>query len=103
MSDELDVLQELCADIVSEKRYEPALLRLFGEKPGAWMTTKSLCEAARQPVPGAKATVTWLPAPGEPDYAVILFFDPDSLWSTTALYNTSRLHKSPGLIGSGAA
>jgi hypothetical protein len=56
-----------------------------------WVSTEAMRAAAGVPSGRAKAVAAWLPAPGEPDYTVVLFFDPDSLWSTTALYNASRL------------
>jgi hypothetical protein len=38
----------------------------------------------------------WLPAPGgEPDYAVVVFFDAETQWSSTAYYNRSRLLVGP--------
>jgi hypothetical protein len=41
---------------------------------------------------GPEVFATWLPDPaGQEGYAVVLFYDADSMWSTAAHYNRARL------------
>jgi hypothetical protein len=61
--------------------------------PGAWVPVRELYEhagAAAGPIPTSLAAA-WLSSPGDPDYAVILFFDDETKWSLTAGYNVTRL------------
>jgi hypothetical protein len=98
LSDE-DRLTERCADLVSCKRFEPALARLFQTKPaGEWVTVAELDGMAGGPA------VTWLTSPNaQPGYAVIFFCDDELQWSMTAYYNVARLFETTadGFAGSG--
>ena len=94
MDDEPDVLSNLCTDLVTLRRLEPALVYLFRQKtPGSWVSLRELYEKAGQPDRGIKAQLAaaWLPSPVEPDYAVVLFNDDATKWSLTADYNITRL------------
>lgn len=83
-------LADQFADLVSEKRYEPALAKLFERPSGDWLRFDDLRGTSESP----DAVVTWLPGPEEPaTYAVVLVYDPDSLRSWTALYNVARLRR----------
>lgn len=94
MDDELDTLGNLCADLVSLRRLEPGLVHLFRDVPaGRWVAVRDLYERVGRPDVGIKPllAVAWLPSPGDPDYAVVLFFDDETKWSLTADYNAARL------------
>jgi hypothetical protein len=94
MEDEADVLSNLCVDLVSLRRLEPGLDHLFRRQaPGRWVAVSELYEKAGQPDQAIKPQLAaaWLPSPGDPDYAVILFFDDTTKWSLTADYNVARL------------
>jgi hypothetical protein len=94
MDDEADILSNVCVDLVSLCRLEPGLKFLFAQTvPGSWTSVRDLYDRAGQPQPNveSKLAVTWLPSPGGPDYAVVLFFDDETKWSLTADYNVARL------------
>jgi len=94
MDDEADTLSNLCADLVSLRRLEPGLTYLFRDtRPGSWTPVRELYHRAGQPEAGVKPQLAaaWLPSPGGPDYAVVLFFDDETKWSLTADYNVARL------------
>jgi hypothetical protein len=99
MDDETDRLSNLCTDLVSLRRLEPGVVHLFQHhRAGEWVPVRDLYRAggdADGPVaPGLVAA--WLPAPTDaPDYAVVVFFDAETQWSSTAYYNRARL-----LVGS---
>jgi hypothetical protein len=94
MMDEEDVVNNQCADLVAERRFEPALRHLFTSKPvGEWVRVAELYRLAGQDAAAVKPTVVaaWLPAPDDAENAVVVFHDPDTLWSMTAWYNVERL------------
>ncbi|MEO2090964.1 MAG: hypothetical protein ABGY75_15915 [Gemmataceae bacterium] len=96
--DELDHLSNVCADLVSLKRLEPALVHLFRERPvGTWVPVRELYESAgtADDIPGS-VSAAWLPSPGGNfDYAVVSFYDDDLKWSMSAVYNVARLVRAP--------
>lgn len=97
MDDETDTLSNLCTDLVSLRRLEPGLAYLFRDKtPGTWTLVRDLYERAGQPDDSIKPQLAaaWLPSPGDPDYAVVVFFDDETKWALTADYNVARLMKS---------
>jgi len=107
MDDETDVMNNLCADLVCLRRFEPALVYLFRERlPGAWVPVRELYERI-VPMEASfdQLAATWLPSPtGDPDYSVVLFFDDATKWSMTADYNVARLrqqHPSPAVAAAG--
>jgi len=106
MMDEEDIMNEKCADLVSVARLEPALIHLFGTKlPGEWVRVRDLYQIAGQSTDGIKPglAASWLPSPDTTGYAVVLFYDEDSLWSTTAWYNAARLREQHPPIAVAAA
>jgi hypothetical protein len=94
MDDEADTLGNLCMDLVSLRRSEPALVHLFRDTlPGAWVPVRELYERAglaAEPIK-AQLVAAWLPSPCDPDYAVIVFFDDETKWSLTAECHAARL------------
>jgi hypothetical protein len=107
MDDETDRLSNLCTDLVSLRRYEPALVYLLRDRPaGSWVPVRELYAHAGQIAAPVKPQLVaaWLPSPGDDSgYAVILFLDDDTKWSLTADYNVARLlnqqEPSPAAIG----
>ena len=95
MDDETDRLNNLCADLVSLRRLEPGLIRLFRDgPPGEWVPVGELYHAAGAADGSIKSELVaaWLPAPfGNSDYAVVLFYDDGTQWSLTASYHVARL------------
>jgi hypothetical protein len=92
---ELTHLDNLCADLLSLKRYEAFPLHLLiGKRTAEWVRIREFCIQigldAGDVLPGLVAA--WLPDPaGNEGYAVILFYDQESLWSMAATYNRQRL------------
>jgi hypothetical protein len=103
--DELDNLSNVCADLVSLKRLEPALLDLFQRRAaGTWVPVRELYENAgvEGGIPASLAAA-WLPSPsGDSGYAVISFYDDDLKWSQSAVYNVARLLPSHSTVPSAA-
>jgi hypothetical protein len=100
LADELDQLSNLCAEIVSERRWEPALLRLFQDTPaGEWVPLGELTESADSP---ATLAASWVKTP-DTDFALVLFFDTETLWSMHADYNLARLLRSQAVAAVASA
>ena len=96
-------LSNVAADLLSERRFEPFVRRLFAVQPGVWQGVASCCSGL--PILPKFAVevfsehsetflVSYLPWPGIPDgdpYALVFFVHADNYWSTTALYNRDAL------------
>ena len=97
MEDETDRLSNLCTDLVSLARLEPALVHLFRHtRAGEWISVAELYRTAGAPEEGIKPELaaTWLPSPSDqPGYAVVLFCDEQLQWSMTAYHNVDRLFR----------
>jgi hypothetical protein len=92
MEDETLVeLNNLCADLVSLKQWEAFPLHLLMDKrAGEWVGVRELCLQAGLDASELKPElfVTWLADPtGDEGYAMILFYDDESLWSMAARCN----------------
>jgi hypothetical protein len=91
---EEDELNNVCADLVSLKRWEAFPCHLLTDKrAGEWVGVQELCAQAALDTGDLKPDLfaAWLPDPsGGDDYAVILFFDEESMWSMAARYNRQR-------------
>lgn len=97
-SDELDRLSNLCADVVSQRRYEFVLVRLFRDTPaGEWVLLQELAGSEEYP---ATLAASWVRTP-DADFALVLFFDTETLWSMHADYNLARLLRTsqPAAVG----
>ena len=93
--EELTRLNNLCADLLGMKRWEafPAHL-LIGKRTGEWVRVRELCRQAGLDIRDLNSDpfTTWLPDPaGEDGYAVVLFYDEESMWTLAARYNRQRL------------
>jgi hypothetical protein len=99
-----DSLSSVCADLLSERRFEPFVRRLFASPPGAWLRVAECCgglgelprHAAELFADHADAlVVTHLPWPEQEGvgYALVLFVHHRELWSTIAAYNCQRLEE----------
>lgn len=93
MDEPADTLSNWCADLVSLRSLEPGMVRLLRDTaPGAWVPVRDLYATAGADGPaGALPAASWLPGPGAPGVAVVVFSDPDEGWSMTADYNAGRL------------
>jgi hypothetical protein len=95
LDDAEDLLSDLCADLVSLRRHEAFPRYLLTErKSRTWLRVGRTCARLGVEIGEVSPSLfaKWLPPPsGNADYAVILFYDEDSGWSTTALYNRERL------------
>jgi hypothetical protein len=99
MDDDTDRLSNLCADLVSLRKLEPGVVHLFQRyRAGEWVAVRDLYRAGGdtdEPI-SSGLVAAWLTAPtADPDYAVVVFFDSETQWSSTAYYNRTRL-----LVGS---
>lgn len=84
-----------CTDLVALKKYEAFPQRLLETKQaGEWVRAREFCtQLGLDPGGlGLELCATWLTDPHKQDgYAVILFYDEESLWSMAAHYNRGRL------------
>jgi hypothetical protein len=96
-----DQLAEFTADLVSLRRHEPFLVKLFSKEVGSWLDVISFCLALgsaphtlkplQEALDGA-LFATWLDHPEASDgYCTVLFFAPDALWSNAVVYHKQRL------------
>ena len=99
-----DSLSSVCADLLSFKKFEPFVHRLFASSPGVWLTVAECCRdlpelpkyAEKLFVDHAKAlVVSHLPWPEAESarYGLVLFVHYGELWSTVAYYNRLRLEQ----------
>lgn len=105
--DETDPLREnlanVAADLLSCRRFQPILRRLFAAPAGAWQTVASCCSGAVE-LPEFAAdlfaehadrfVVTYLPWPGLPaddPGCMVVFVHGGELWSTIAYFNRASL------------
>lgn len=97
--DEAARLSNLCADLISLRRLEPALLYLAArafrrKRAGEWVSVAELyrCAGSSDESIKPELVAAWLPAPfSDTDYVVVLFYDAETQWSLTADYNMTRL------------
>jgi hypothetical protein len=98
-------LEDFVADLLSQKKYQGVVERLFAHGKGAWAPLKALYTGYVD-LDGAwewvgrlgeeELVTTWLDYPGTHEsegLAVILFFYPRLYWSKTAFYNRNLLPK----------
>ncbi len=93
--EELTQLNNFCADLVSLKRWEafPTHL-LIAQQAAEWVRVRELGSRIGLSAEDVKADLfaAWLPDPtGDEGYAVILFYDEESMWTMAARYNRQRL------------
>ena len=94
--DELDAISNLCADLVSLKRHEPALVYLFRDHPaGTWVSVAEVYAHAGLSTADIPTglSVAWMASTTDSGYVVVSFYDDDLKWSTSAVYNVARLLK----------
>jgi hypothetical protein len=96
-------LSNVAADLLSERRFEPFIRRLFAVVPGAWQGVADCCSGLPAPPRFAAEifaehtdsfVVTHLQWPGSAEgdsYALVLFVHTEVLWSTIAVYNRAGL------------
>lgn len=93
--EELTHLNNLCADLVSLKRWEAFPLNLLiGKHEAEWVRVRDLCHQCGLEVEELKPDLfaAWLPdTAGDEGYAVVLFYDEESMWTMAARYNRQRL------------
>lgn len=99
MDDEdLTHLNNFCADLVGSKRWEAFPIHLLIDKRAAeWVRVRDVCLQLGIPHgdPKLDPFAVWVPDPtGDEEYALILFYDEESMWSMTARYNRQRLLES---------
>lgn len=94
MECDADIMSNVCTDLVSLRRMEPAISHLLRDHPaGVWVPVADLYAQTEvsSPTVSGELQAAWLPAPQNANYAVIVFFDDESKWSMTAEYDAMRL------------
>ncbi|WP_165247249.1 hypothetical protein [Paludisphaera soli] len=105
--EEPDLLQEnlhaIAADLLSLKRFQPVMRRIFAVPAGVWQTVASCCsgefdwpESAAEIFAGHadQFVVTYLPWPGLTECdpgCMVVFVHGAELWSTVAYFNRATL------------
>jgi hypothetical protein len=93
--DELTLINNLCADLVSLKKWEAFPLHLLTQQQaGEWSGVQEVCEhlglAPGDLTPDLFAA--WLPDPtGDEDYALVIFYNHEFGWSMPAHFNRALL------------
>lgn len=94
-AEELTHSNNFCADLVGLKRWEAFPVHLLIAKRAAeWVRVRELCLQVGLGAGEVKADLfaAWLPDPaGDEGYAVIFFYDEESMWTMSARYNRQRL------------
>ena len=94
MQDEEIELLNTCTDLVSLEKWEafPRAL-LSGKRAGEWVNVRTLCEQVGVNAGKAPPSLfaVWLSDPLDNEaYAVVLFYDDESKWTTAAHTNRHR-------------
>lgn len=93
--EELIRLNNFCADLVSLKRWEAfPLTLLIGKCKAEWVRVRDLCLQCGLEAEELRPDLfaTWLPdTAGDEGYALILFYDEESMWTMAARCNRQRL------------
>jgi hypothetical protein len=90
-------LANVCADLVYLRESEPFVVQLLQKEGAKRFAVAEAADASGVNLPdlanlGPDLFVTWLDDPmGDKDYAIILFYDRDSKWTTSAEYHRRRL------------
>jgi len=96
-------LAAFAADLLSERRFQPIVRRIFAAPPGVWQTVASCCSGAVElpesavavfPAHADRFAVAYLPWPrlSEDDPgSMVLFVHEDQFWSTIAYFNRASL------------
>src|SRR5689334_3399896 len=90
----LEQLDNACADLLSVAKYEAFPRTLFERGQGDWVNVDELCRTLGLAVTGLNSDVyaSWLSDPtGDERYAVVIFYDHGSDWTTAGHYNRRRL------------
>ena len=98
-----DKLAGVAADLLSVRRFQPAVRRIFAVPAGTWQPVASCC-AGLVELPEFAAelfaehaerfVVTYLPWPAQVEdeaSCLVLFVHDDELWSTIAYFNRASL------------
>ena len=96
-------LTSVAADLLSFRRFQPAVRRIFAAPAGTWQSVASCC-AGSTDLPefasevfaehAERFVVTHLPWPGataDDAGCLVLFVHDDELWSTIAYFNRASL------------
>ncbi|MGH7223587.1 MAG: hypothetical protein ACRELF_10190 [Gemmataceae bacterium] len=93
-------MNNICADLVSLKRLEAFPVHLLtAKRPGEWVPVRELCLQAGLDAEDLRPDLfaAWLAEPtGDEGYAVILFYEEESMWTMAARYNRQRLLEGVG-------
>ncbi len=93
--EELTCLSNSCADLVTLKTREAFPVHLLtGNRAGEWIRVQQLCLQAGLDAGDVKPDLfaSWLADPaGDEDYALIIFYDEESMWTMAARYNRQRV------------
>lgn len=96
-------LDDFIADLLTEKKHQRVIERLFSKAKGVWVPVKTLCtdhgdlDEAWQRIGRLgqeELLAVWLDYPGTTEnegLAVIVFFYPQDYWSKIAFYNRNTL------------
>lgn len=103
-AEELTQLNNICADLLSLKRWEAFPLQLLtGKREAEWVRVRELCLQVGINAGDLNPDLfaTWLSdTTGDEGCAIILFYDEGSMWSMAARYNRQRLlSKAPSASG----
>jgi hypothetical protein len=104
MTDVREQLETLCADIVSLRRNEPFLRRLFQAGMAEWRSAAHLCDglpelavdiAELERRAGDSLRVMWVDRPwGEvADHCLVIFYLEETISGFFATYNRARLER----------
>jgi hypothetical protein len=99
-------LEDLIADLLSHKKYQEIVQRLFSRGKGEWVSVKELCAGSAGPVGMGECLhqlegellAVWLDYPGtsaSEGQALLVFFYPESYRSKAAFYNRKTLAGMP--------
>src|SRR5262245_7249418 len=94
-----EALANIAADLLTSRRFQPILRRIFAAPAGVWQTVASCCsgelelpESAADVFAGhaerfVVAHLAWPGLPEEDPGCMVVFVHDDELWSTIAYFN----------------
>lgn len=91
-----DVELDICADFLSERKYEPLIYSIFQAQKGEWCVVNDLLNSSEEVdlLLECNIYVCWVdPLQPDPGFSLIMFCDAESMQLFSGIYNKDRLFR----------
>lgn len=103
-----ELLDAFVPDLITDKKYEGFLAKLFDCEKGVWLSVKTLCEGLGESaavferlarLTDSELAVVWLDHPQCDGYAYVHFYLDTFFWTNSAICRHKTAHPIAGLQG----